>query len=251
LRFLILILTALTFMTFAAPSFAQDLPRESLIGFTETEKVGFAFYHLINKNPPYLDWITTRPDYMKSTPGDRMKIMDYERIRLRDGFANYQVDRDMILVKLPLLYTLIDNPDYLTNDDARNKGLIKRLLVSIPDSKTPYFPFQVGKFWVGVIPQGLEKDMQIDLSEEEYNVLARGIVDGTNFKNKSMVTTVILKPIMADEKSPMVENKMPVFLMMSDVASLSIRGLSEELLWGYTAPWYLGAKSQELMTLHK
>ena len=162
-----------------------------------------------------------------------------------------QVDRELILAKLPLLYTLIDNPDYQTDQNAQNKGLTRRLLVSLPDDKTPYLPFQVGKFWVGVIPQGMEKNLQIDLSEEEYKMFVRGTMDGTKFKNKSIVTSVLLKPIMADEKSPMIEGGMPVFLMMSDVASLSIRGLSDELLWGYSAPWYLGTKSQELMTLHK
>lgn len=251
MRFFVLIFTALTLMMFAAPSFAEDMPQESLIGFSETEKVGFAFYHLINKTPPYMDWIAARTDYIKSTPGERMRIMDYERPRLRDGFANYQVDREMILVKLPLLYTLTDNPDYHTDPDAQSKGLTKRLLISLPDSQTPYFPFQVGKFWVGVIPQGLEKSMPVDLTEEEYDKLAHGIVEKTKFKNKSIITTVLLKPIVADDKKPMVENNMPVFLLMSDIATLSIRNVGETLLWGYTAPWYLGAKSQELMTLHK
>jgi hypothetical protein len=251
LRFFFLIIAALTAFGTATPASAQGMPVESLVGFTETEKVGFAFYHLINKEPPYMDWIQARDDYIKGNPKERMDIMDEQRFRLRDGFANYRVDRDMVMVKLPLSYTLIDNPDYLTDSKAQNRGLIKRLIIKLPDDKIPYFPFTVGKFWVGVIPNDLAKPLEIDLNEEDYKNFSHGIVDGTNFKNKGLFTTIIMKPLQADAKAPMMEGNMPVFLMLSDIASLSIRGLSEELLWGWTAPWFMNSKSQELMTLHK
>lgn len=252
MRFLFLILaTLLLFITTAPASAQQDLPPQSLVGFSETEKAGFAFYHLINKEPPYMDWIQARDDYVRGSPKQRMEIMDNERVRLRDGFANFMVDREMILVKLPLNYTMIDNPDYLTSPAAKNKGLVKRLIVTLPDDKAPYFPFQTGKFWVGVIPKGLDKSIDIDLTEDEYDTFAHGVTDGTNFKNKSVLTTVLLKPLQADAKTPMMEGDMPVFLMLSDVASLTIRGFTDELIWGWTAPWYMNTKSKELMTLHK
>lgn len=198
-----------------------------------------------------MDWIQARDDYIKAGPKDRMLIMDHERMRLRDGFANYQTDRETIMVKLPLNYTLIDNPDYQKSAEARGKGLTKRLVISLPDDKAPYFPFQVGKFWVGVIPKGLEKALEIDLSTEETMALRNGLKAADNFKNKSIITNIILQPLQADAKQPMMEGDMPVFLMLSDIASLSFHGMANELLWAWSAPWYRNAQSQDLMTLHK
>ncbi|MDB5490964.1 MAG: hypothetical protein JWO78_813 [Micavibrio sp.] len=250
LRFLILA-TALILSLFCTPSQAEDYTVDPLQGFTMTDKVGFAFYRLINRDPPYLDWIKARDAYKEAVPKIRMDMLDHEQDHLRIGFANYQLDRDLIMIKAPLLYTIIDNPDYSVYEAAREKSLTKRLQVRMPDNAVPYFPFQLGKMWIGVAPKDMEQFAAIDMTDLEFKALCIKILDCSNFKNKTVPTTIMLKALQADTKKPLMEGDLPVFVMLSDVAALYVRGSFGELLWSFTAPWYFNNKSQELMVLHK
>lgn len=250
--FLLMILTSLLVLVFPANLHAQyNYNTGSLLGFSDSEKVGFAFYHLINKDPPFDEWIQARDDYITARPTARLNLMDRDRIRLRDGFANYIVDRDMLKVQVMMLYTVGDNPDYKSQPEAKNKGLTKRLTIKFQDPKLEkYFPFQLGKMWIGVIPMDMDSFTKIDMTDEEYQEFCQGIYNCFPFSDRPYMTTVVLSPIQADAKAPLVEGEVPVFLLLSKIAAVSIH-LNDEILWSKTAPWYMSRTAQELMTLHK
>ncbi len=186
MRFLILIFAGLILIFSTSALRAEDLAMGPLLGFTETEKVGFAFYHLLNKDPPFQDWIIARDSYAKSTPRERMDMMSHDKTRLNDGFANYQMDRDLILVDVPLLYTIMENPDHKANDEDPTRELTTRLIIRMPDDKPPYIPFQIGKFWVGVIPKVLGNELQIDMTDEDYKDLVSAVADTPILKIKKL-----------------------------------------------------------------
>ena len=252
MRFLSTIIAAVLLILFPATARAQtNYNTESLLGFSDSEKVGFAFYHLINKDPPFEDWIQARDDYIKARPAARLNLIDHDRIRLRDGFANYIVDRDMLKMQVMLLYTVGDNPDYKSGAEARSKGLTKRLSIKFQDSKLEkYFPFQLGKMWIGVIPMDMDNFTKIDMTDEDYQEFCQGIYNCFPFDDRPYMTTIVLSPIQADAKAPLMEGDVPVFLLLSKIAAISIH-LNDTILWSKTAPWYMSRTSQELMVLHK
>lgn len=250
----VVVLSALIFMTgiFLAglcggphSGFAQTL------GYSTTERVGFAFYHLINQSPPFDDWIKGRDDYKAAKPNVRLDILDHDRLRLREGFAAYFVDRDFLTITSPLQFDIIDNPDFKKSAAAQESGLKKRLRIRLPMPVEGqiYFPFQVGKMWVGLIPNDIESIFTQDLNEDDYKIFCRAIGDCTNFKNRVMQTTIIMRATAADIKTPMMDGDQPIWLMLADVGAVFIEKNGQPVEWRYTAPWYAKHQNQELMTL--
>lgn len=247
MRFFCLLLSAALLLCHAVPAGAQNA---IMAGYTETEKVGFAFYRMINRDPPFEDWIVNRPDYQAAMPQIRMDIMDQQRDRLRQGYANFFPERDMIAIEVPLIYSASKNPDYDKDPAAEAKGLVQRVQIRFPEVKgQPYFPFQIGKLWVGLIPQDIESIFRQDMTAAEFKHFCGAISDCTNFQNRKIPTMIVMRPVKADAKTPMMDGDLPIWLMLSDVGSIYIND-NKTTAWSYTAPWYSTRQTQELMTLY-
>jgi hypothetical protein len=242
-----LLLLTLLVVSWATPASAQD--NSALAGFSETEKVGFAFYHLINRPPPYDSWIVARDDYKIAKPQTRLSIMDLQRQRLREGFDGYFIDQDVITLNLKVRVQGKDNPDYAKDPALQDAGLTKMIDIKFSQTEDmPYFPFPVGELWVGVIPEHIEKLSRHYLSPEQYQRFCSGTgacIGGY----RPVDVQLVLRPKKADAKEPVVVRNVPVWLMLSDVASIAFLARDGNMLWEYTAPWYDRQRASELMTL--
>jgi hypothetical protein len=246
LRFLSLLLMALPVFFLPGLAHAQN----AMTGYSETEKVGFAFYHLINRNPPYEDWIMNRDDYLKAEPFAKLEILDHDRARLRDGFAAYFPDRDLIKVKVNLLYDVSDNPDNKAGYAQDENAPVKRINIHFPVATGgTYFPFQIGKLWVGLVPDNAEAVFQQDMTLKKYTDFCASIGNCSNFRDKVISTVIVMRPASADAKTPFVDNGIPIWLMMTDVGALYIRNDSGDNKWSYTVPWYDTQQAQQFMSL--
>ena len=246
-RFLLSFLTLALAGIFSQAAFAQDNSR--LAGFSEMEKTGFAFYHLINRPPPYDSWIVARDDYKAAKPHNRLAIMDLQRQRLREGFDAYFTDQDVITLNLQVKVQGKANPDYAKDPALDEAGLTK--MIDIRFSQTddmPYFPFPVGDLWVGVIPENIDKLSRHYLTPEQFGRFCGG-TGACSGSFRPTTVQLILRPISADGKEPIVVGDVPVWLMMSEVASIAFIARDGEMLWEYTAPWYDRQRASELMTL--
>lgn len=242
-------LLLLTFLAMLCPLSASAQDNSALAGFTETEKIGFAFYHLINRPPPYDSWIVARDDYKIAKPQTRLSIMDLQRQRLREGFDGYFIDQDVITLTLKVRVQGKDNPDYAKDPALQDAGLSK--MIDIKFSQTgdmPYFPFPVGELWIGVIPEHIEKLSRHYLSPEQYQRFCGG-TGACIGSFRPVDVQLVLRPKKADAKEPVVVRDIPVWLMLSDVASIAFLARDGKMLWEYTAPWYDRQRASELMTL--
>lgn len=244
-RFLLL----LTLLVLLCPASASAQGNSALAGFSETEKVGFAFYRLINRPPPYDSWIIARDDYKAAKPQTRLSIMDHQRQRLREGFDGYFIDQDVITLTLKLSVQGRDNPDFVKDPALHEAGLSKIIEIKFSDTEDiPYFPFPIGELWVGVIPEHFEKLSRHHLTLEQYKRFCSGTgaCIGTF---RPVELQLVLRPRAADAKEPVVVGDIPVWLMLSDIASIAFIDRRGEMLWEYTAPWYDQQRASELMTL--
>lgn len=225
---------------------AQNL---ALAGFSETEKIGFAFYHLSKHQPPFDDWIRAREDYKASSMKRRLIMTDEQRIRLNEGFLSYFPDRDLITLRLKATISGGPNPDFQKDPRLQEAGLshfIRLRFVDLQD--VPYIPVEIGKLWVGIIPNGLDKLSTHYLTEQEYARLTQ--TTGNIASDRITRIQMLLRPQSADAKTPMMYKDLPVWLMMADIGALVLLGQNGALGWEYAAEWYDYARASSLRTLY-
>ncbi len=249
LRSFLLLFTILVLAFPAAPIPAAAQNNSGLAGFSETEKVGFAFYHLIKRPPPYDSWIVARDDYKAAKPHNRLVIMDLQRQRLREGFEHYFPDQDVITLNLKIGVRGTDNEDYAKDQALQEAGLSKMIDIKFSQNdEPPYFTFPVGDLWVGLIPENIDRLSRQYLTPEQFTRFCNGTGACAGSFRPTEVQ-LVLRPEKADAKEPILVNDIPVWLMMSEVASIAFLAKDGSMLWEYTAPWYDRQRASELMTL--
>lgn len=247
MRFL-LIFTALICTLFPIAAMAQN---NALAGFTEKEKVGFAFYKLINRDPPYDDWIRGTAAYQSAKSNVQLAMMDDERYRLRRGFEVYTPDRDLITIKLPVKVKGGDNPKFGKDLEMQAAGLSKMIEINfMGNDESPYFPFLIGKQWIGLIPQGLEQRSTHYLTPAQFKSFCVNQNKACEKFEQNIDANVILRATSADAEKPLVLGDIPLWLMMSDLGAIIFIRRDGGLVWEYAMPWYEGARAGSLMTLY-
>jgi hypothetical protein len=247
LRFF-LILTAAFVMFFPVAAIAQN---NALAGFTEKEKVGFAFYKLINRDPPYDDWIRGTAAYQSAKSNVQLAMIDQERHRLRRGFEAFTPDRDLITIKLPVKVKGGNNPNFAKDFEMQAAGLSKMIEINfMGNDESPYFPFLLGKQWIGMIPQGLEQRSTHYLTPAQFATFCANKNKACEKFEQNIDANVILRTISADAEKPLVLRDVPLWLMMSDLGAIIFLRRDGGLIWEYAMPWYEGARAGSLMTLY-
>lgn len=249
MRYAVLVLM-LMLSGYSAPAMAQNM---GLAGITTPERVGFAFYSLTRTPPPFAEWIKGMDSYRQAQPHIRIQMLDQENRRLTRGYAHYNTNRDLIMIHFAVDILGMDNPAYnpaAIPSDPDAPVMKKAVRIFIPSTKTgPYFPFQLGQQWIALIPQNIEASTVHPMTEEQYNAVALSTGMNTNVPIAAEAE-LILRPISADAKTPMTLDGLPMWLMMSDIASFSLLDRERKSLWDSTALWYFTEKTQEYMTLY-
>ncbi len=232
-------------------SFPQALHAQNaaLLGFSETEKIGFAFYHLSNHKPPFDDWIEARSDYKAASIKDRLLMTDEQRIRLNEGYLSYFPSNDLISLSLKVLVTGGPNPDLSKDIGMQTAGLTHMIKIDFVDlHEVPYIPVQVGQLWVGIIPDQLETVTTHYMTTQEYERISK-LSEFIN-STRTVPVKIILRPTSADAKTPLMNKGLPVWLMMADIGALVFMDRNGQLRWEYAAPWYDYKRASSLMTLY-
>lgn len=213
------------------------------LNFSEEEKVGFAFYNLIARDPPYESWIMNSDPYIKMMPDDRIHYMDAERNRLKNGIANFSLKKDLIRVRIM--------SDLTIRPDAENETMVMDVQIPEFSDGLAFFPFKLGEQWIAVIPMDMSHTMSYPLTLEELALIDRDL--GTRSKGrKNVAVEILLLPVSADDKSPMTLDEKSMVLMMAEVASFYLLDDKNRIpIWGYTAPWYNSSVREQVMDLYK
>lgn len=245
---LFLILAAAFFLFFPDAAMAQN---SALAGFSEKEKVGFAYYKLINRDPPYDDWTRSSSEYQTAKSNVQLAMIDHERHRLKRGFEFYTPDRDLITIKLPVKVTGGDNPSYAKDLEMQHANLSKMIEINfMGNEESPYFPFQLGKQWIALIPQGLEQRSTHYLTPAQFANFCGNKSKACVKFEQNIDANVILRASSANATEPLVMNDVPLWLMMSDLGAIIFLRRDGGLLWEYAMPWYEGQRAGSLMTLY-
>jgi hypothetical protein len=220
--------------------------------YSDTERVGYAFSKLTGVPPDYEAWIRNLDIYKKSSPMDRREMETVFMQRLNEGFANYTVEDDNITIVADVKVSW--NKKELENENPSPEDLITyKIAFGIfagSDKEAPYFPYQVGKFWVAVIPKNITAFLNLALATPEAADFMKKLNARPAQAFQPAVFEMSLRPIAADAKEPMQIDGQVYWLMLADITNVTIWNVNrDKMIWSYDSPGYESRGHKQMLDL--
>ena len=249
-RFLLLAaMLGLVFAAAAPGAHAQERPRDRT-AYSEAEKIGFAFYRLADKPPPFNNWIMARDEYLLAKPSAKREYLRRETERLSKAYNEYMVDDDMIYLRTEVT---IKVPNATERQSYESMGLRKPVQIVLKEVKENYFPVQIGEMWIAVVPNELEKYLFLSLDEAEYNkIMHELMLDSSRGSARNALLEIRLRPVSIDTKTPMHLDGIDAWLMLGEIASISLwkNKNRDTLVWEQNMDWYVPQQQKDLLDLY-
>ncbi len=216
--------------------------------YSETEKAGFAFYRLAGLKPGFRDWVRESDDYSQAPPQERGRILEEQVYRLEKGYRNFHPDED--LVKVSRL-AAIEFPAISADDLMTRYHDVKPVTIKISNDEMMYFPFQLGKTWISILPSDEKQVENITVSNDIYEKIKSNIHWDPDLMSRGAYVEIYLRPRKADFEKPAIIGNVESWMMTGDVASLEMWNRDHDVfLWSWSAPWFLSDRAGELLDLY-
>jgi hypothetical protein len=237
IRLLAFVLVLYTFVSGAV--MAQDVPAAGgppLLMLkqyppTHPERIVMAFHKIAGLTPDFNVWAKKSPFLRTANPADRDSIVNRETNRLQQAWNDFNLD-DLLIV-----HTMIHLDNYSTIQET--------LILSEFTPKT-FFSFSMYDENVAIVPQGMANYGKIPFTKTQMDEMLKKAAGG------QITAELLLKPAVADPKTPFVQNGTSYWLLLAEIAEIrfwSNRVDGPQLLWMHRADWYKPKENQGLMDL--
>lgn len=218
--------------------------------YSSDELVAFAFYRLAEKTPIFEEWIdieelAARREGIKDTKSLN-KALEMEKFRLHQGFLNYDPNIDLIEFSAEMELSK-------TYSDMSDGEALPQLKASVPNTSTIYYSFYIGGLWIALVPtnSALIETISFDERHFQRTLESLNLFKGYEKKKSKVRADLIVRPVMVDASKMYHIDKMSVWIMMVDIAQVSLVSDKDPLpIWTYRAPWYQSSEERELGTLY-
>lgn len=228
---------------------SESLAKKKEVYDPVTERVAFAFYKLGGRMPDFKTWVEKKPDYQDVRSSDREAYLRNEVLGLRQKFAAYDPEVDLIPVRIMADVGVeeIVSTGYDPNEPQRFQ-----MTVSAGAGGVLYFPYEINGQYIAVIANNLEAVLTREVDAELFEELKRGMSYSERDKTASAVLDFLLRPISVDMKHPMMLDGKSQWLMMAEIATFSAKTPDEgDLIWEYRAPWYFSKVEKTVGGLYR
>lgn len=208
---------------------AAILPAYAAEKLSSNEDVAIAFFKTGGVTPDFTKW-ALKSDKHATVPKPReAEYLAKEIRRTRELWENYDPEKDTITLK-----TMVDVKLATEIDE---KGLPHHsMTLSFEKGAADYFPFKFQDYIIAVVPQKLNQLLAQSLPPEQFSLFQ------TEFDNKWSGRGLLyfeLKPVKADMSRPYEMDGHEQWMLVADVASLSLKNPRGSALWNYSAPWHI------------
>lgn len=220
-------------------------------GYTENEKIGFAFYQLSGAKPDFKSWVRKTDAYKKALPVEKVELMQSELTRLERGMGLFHPDEDLVTIEMDVSIKRL--PDVGT-DPEKMKHALQIDFTGNKDQDSYYIPVEIGDIWIAIIVQGMDKQSFRIFDTPQF----KSVLQKLNSTLTSQVTTLeghvklSLRPVSVSKQSPVRVADIDLWPMLAEIASFSLWSRdSSVFIWGYEAPWYVSNDRKDLVDLYK
>jgi len=197
------------------------------------ETVLIDYQKMIGLEPDYAGWAAASPylDSAKSIDVEAIKTREENRLRRAYAEANPKDDILVVHANLPL-------DQYST---------IQGVLVLDAFSPTTFFRYSLYGKSVALVPKDISNFHKIEISQEKMNDILGKV------ENNRVEAEILLRPIAADGKAPIMQDGQEYWLLMGDICEIRFWGKrndTTQLVWFYRAPSYTPAQDKKLLDLY-
>ena len=213
------------------------------------ERVAFAFYKLGGKTPDFKVWVENKPEYLDVRLSDREAYVRNEMLALKQRFATFDPERDLISVRIVADITVEE-----VLDSAYDSGTGRRfeLKVSAGNEDMLYFPYELNGQYIAMIPNNLDQVLSREIDEKLFRKVQADIGYEKSTKSASAVLNFLVRPTSVDMTQPMPLDGKNQWLMMAEIATFSVTTAEEgEVIWDYRAPWYYTETEKNIGGLYR
>jgi hypothetical protein len=212
---------------------------QKFINFSTSEDVAIAFYKTGGVKPNFKTWIKERDPYKHTPVARRPQVMDQEFERLQRAYSDFKPESDFLTIRT---YVSL-SPEQKINSKGKKTYNLPITFINAPDAL--YFPYDFMEQRIVVMPAKLDKLMNSDIDESQYNFIKEAIKSG---HKQTMIVT--MRANKADLDKPYDIDGLSQWALTADVVSMEIWDKNKRFIWEYSAPWYLAPEQQKLNDLY-
>lgn len=232
----ILILTCVTSFSHTNQALAQ----KKTISWNEQGVL--AYYKITGRKNDFEQKIKATDTFEQMPNEAAQQYLSEELLRLQWGLGTFNPEKDFLTIKTTILTSIIENEGkfYLASNFPGRSAL-----------DPPYFPYNMFDIWVALMLRDIDKYMLIEISQEQKDRIAGYLPSD---KDQHEVALNITYRVSSGDPEPIIIDGVEQHMMLGDIAKLEIilpvfHQSQDQVLWGYTADWYLSSDEQDLLKI--
>jgi hypothetical protein len=203
---------------------------------TESRDVVFIFYKTAEMKPNFESWAKDGIAYRTAPLTRQEEVLKRETEKLEREFQEFSLKDEVITIK-----TKVE-----ANLEKREEDGNYILKMNFLEGEADYFPYEYEGEHFAVVPKDLKTRLNSIIPEGQYNRIRDEV--GENGKVKAVLQ---LKPLRAETDAPFEVDEVEQWVLLTEVASLSLWGNDGFMVWNYSAPWYMTPMTRDLIELRE
>ncbi len=204
------------------------------------EEVAIAFYKTGNIVPSFESWIKESDTYLTTPLGRRDEVFEKQDLRLKKLYQDFSVENNLLKIRTSAHVKLSREQD----ENKRPNYFVE--VVIDEENEVTYFPYKFLDQNIMVIPNHFQKLKKQPISKTEYDYIKSVTEKGNRFP-----LILKLKSKESDFTHPYVVDDIPQWAFLTDIATIESWTKSNQLIWQYSAPWYLSPEERKIHKIYK
>jgi hypothetical protein len=219
--FCVLILAGATLWPVAARAQQNDAEANlALKKPTSSRDVGVLFFRMAGIAPDFAQLLPLDAAITRLPEEERAKAIEKDKLSLDVQYANLEPKKTQIVIRSAVRV-------WPSHGDQQG------LKVEFPKTDMLYFPYNAFGQDIAIIPNALDSYAYIPQDTTESRI-SRSKLD----LGGAATLVLVLQPIAADMKTPVVLDNLPQWPLLTEIAFFGIYNKRMQAIWSEKAPWF-------------
>ncbi len=195
---------------------------------SRSEDFGIAFYKKAGFEPDFKEWVMGSEAYEEVSAFNKKAFLDEEQARLKQKYDAFDPEEDFLTVAIKARIRFTTLMHSHTGE--------KMMEIELEEPRT-HFSVLVGGNMFAIIVRDLSRLFEHKIEQNDVSRIQKHLGEIEDGKDIAVEMKLKLKVISVDATAPMKLQETYQWLMMTDVASLSL-WRKDNYIWEWQAPWY-------------
>lgn len=219
-----------------SPSLAQSSGEAAT-----SRDVFMAFFKAGDTNPDFDKMAAAHPEYRMVPRARQPSFLREERSRLVSEWQKLKSSEELLLVRVPVFSEIA----HVQTADGRE---VYTLTLTLEQGDHVYFPYEYMDYKIAVLPQKIDELLYHEIQKSQYDL----ILSSLEGKRRGMSHIWFrLKPVKSYTNQPYDIGGTEQWVLLANIAGLSLVTQKGENLWHYSAPWYVSPVKNDLLDIYE